>query len=193
MTDARLPERWLNDRRFARLSDAGFRLYAVSLMWAVANRTDGILAVDDLPLIPGVNLGRADELARAGLWEQHEDGWLVVDYDQTQTSSAQLESAERARVLARERKARQRAREKEQEPPPDPVVLRDVTRDNTGQDRPGQATTGSTKGRPEQNVACERCSGPVEDVRAVAGWPDCGECARSASWPPVRQPGAGVA
>jgi hypothetical protein len=39
MTDARFPERWLNDRRLLRLSDAAFRLFVISLTWSVSNRT----------------------------------------------------------------------------------------------------------------------------------------------------------
>jgi hypothetical protein len=38
MTDARFPERWLQDRRVLRLSDVGFRLFTLSLAWSVSNR-----------------------------------------------------------------------------------------------------------------------------------------------------------
>jgi hypothetical protein len=68
MTDARFPERWLNDRRLLRLSDAAFRLFVVSLTWSVSNRTDGELDASDLALMPGIDPTAAGELARAGLW-----------------------------------------------------------------------------------------------------------------------------
>ena len=41
MTDARFPERWLNDRRVLRLPDDAFRLFVLSLAWSVANQADG--------------------------------------------------------------------------------------------------------------------------------------------------------
>ena len=44
MTDARMPERWLSDRRLLRLSDAAYRLHLTGLLWSVANRTDGEVA-----------------------------------------------------------------------------------------------------------------------------------------------------
>ena len=43
MTDARLPERWLNDGRLQRVSASAYRLFGNGLMWTVANRTDGHL------------------------------------------------------------------------------------------------------------------------------------------------------
>ena len=40
MTDARLPERWLNDRRLQRHSADHYRAFVNALLWSVANRTD---------------------------------------------------------------------------------------------------------------------------------------------------------
>ena len=65
MTDARFPERWLNDRRVLRLPDDAFRLFVLSLAWSVANRTDGVLKDDDLPLIPGYSPEPAAALTSA--------------------------------------------------------------------------------------------------------------------------------
>ena len=133
MTDARLPERWLNDRRLLRLPDDAFRLFATSLMWSVANRTDGVLYDDDLALIPGVNPGLADPLAKAGLWKREWDRWLIIEFEETQTTRTELEAAARARRAQRDKKRRQRAA-KAAAVPGD--VPRDTTR--TGQDRTGQ-------------------------------------------------------
>ena len=110
MTDARFPERWLNDRRIVRLPDDAFRLFMMSLAWSVANKTDGRLYDDDLPLIPGVprsvvaaytDEGLAvvpldppaavQKLVKAELWERVADYWLITDFEDTQTSRSDLE------------------------------------------------------------------------------------------------------
>jgi hypothetical protein len=137
MTDARFPERWLNDRRLLRLSDAAFRLFVISLTWSVSNRTDGVLDTGDLTLIPGVNPAAAGELARAGLWmaggspSPTAAPWLIIEFASTQTSSSELQILTNARRREREKKRRQRAR-----------VLGDVPGEvspGTAQDRLGQA------------------------------------------------------
>jgi hypothetical protein len=109
VVDARIPERWLNDRRITRLSDPGWRLHTFALLWSVANRTEGWLDEDDLADIPRVDPKRMAELEAAGLWEQHGGQWAFVDFDSTQTTNAELDAAEAARKAAREKKARQRA------------------------------------------------------------------------------------
>jgi hypothetical protein len=132
MTDARFPERWLNDRRLVRLPDAVFRLFIVSLAWSVANRTDGRIYDDDLPLIPGgQDGGHVWILADTGIWIRCHDRsyWLIADFEETQTTREQLEATATARQKARDKKRRQRAAAS--------VVPRDNTR--PGQARPGQA------------------------------------------------------
>ena len=54
MTNANLPDRWLSDRRFRRenLSDAAFRADANSLIYAVGNRTEGVIEPADIRFIP---------------------------------------------------------------------------------------------------------------------------------------------
>lgn len=149
MTDARLPERWLNDRRLLRLRDDTFRLFATSLMWSVANKTDGVLDDDDLPLIPGVNPGIAGELAKAGLWKREQDHWLIVEFEETQTTSADLDHLAYQRRQARDRKRRERARRVTRDVP------RDVTADSTrtGQARTGQAPRNVVPGTGEHEIA----------------------------------------
>lgn len=73
MTDARIPERYLMDRRIARLNDAAFRSWVVATLWAVANRTDGMIERDDLPLVPQLNPASVDALIDSGLWTANED------------------------------------------------------------------------------------------------------------------------
>jgi hypothetical protein len=136
VTDARFPERWLNDRRVLRLPDDAFRLFVCGLAWSVANKTDGYLSDEDLRLIPGVNLGAAVVLQDAELWWGHMHGWQITEFEDTQTSAAQLEAAALAR-RANDRKRQARHRRA--------LLSRDSSRDNprdntrTGQARPGKA------------------------------------------------------
>lgn len=111
MTDARHPERWLTDRRFLRLSDAAHRLYSTALLWSVANRTDGVLFDDDLPLLPCVDVSRTEELGAAGLWHHDAGLWVIQDYAATQTSRDDLETLEAERRRQRAKMARRRARQ----------------------------------------------------------------------------------
>ena len=73
MTDARFPERWLNDRRIVHLSDRAFRTFVLTLAWAAANRTDGRLDLDDLAFVRGADEACAVELMTADLWESYLD------------------------------------------------------------------------------------------------------------------------
>lgn len=150
MADARMPDRYLLDRRFVRLEDEHFRSYVVALMWTVSNRTDGEILPGDLALIPGFRAGSASALVAAGLWTPQADGWQITDYMDTQTSRAEFEKMEKKRVSDRERKARSRAASSGGDDGPGGGVTPDVTADVTpdratdhiGKARQGQARTG---------------------------------------------------
>lgn len=116
MTDARLPERWLNDRRLLRLSDAEFRAYITSLLWSVSNRTDGHLESDDLDLIPGAREA-SGALVKAQLWTSTKGVLEVTDYASTQTSSDELAVLENVRRNNRAAQARKRASAKQDKEP----------------------------------------------------------------------------
>lgn len=162
MTDARFPERWLNDRRIVRLSDADFRSFVVALAWAVSNRTDGRVEADDLPLVPGFSESSMRALTDARLWSLEGEGWQIVDFEGTQSTRAQLDGLDHRRQVDRERQARRRAQHRD--PDPEPLsrdesrdVTRDVHRDTkarTGQDRQGQAARASS-GEPIDPVTSE--------------------------------------
>jgi hypothetical protein len=165
MTDARFPERWLNDRRILRLSDAAHRLFVTALAWSVSNRTDGVIDDDDLPLIPGVDVDRARELDRAGLWDRYSDHWLILDYDSTQTTRDQLDRLDRVRRAEREKKARQRERKAAREDVeqvdsgndgdcPPALSPGTVPRDDTGQDRQGKDRQGALEAGAKVCVDC---------------------------------------
>lgn len=139
MTDARLPERWLNDRRVLLASADAWRLYTFALMYTAANRSDGLILPDDLTLIPTVNPDCAAELVKLGLWERCEDGWQVAGFAKTQATREELERLDKARDKDRLRKQRARAAA-----PVRVDVQADVHRDTarTGQARTGQDRTG---------------------------------------------------
>jgi hypothetical protein len=163
VTDARYPERWLNRRAILRLSDGAFRLFVIGNVFAVANRTDGLLHTDDLPLLLGADPGYADELSKAGLWELIGDRWLLLDYADTQTSRHDLEVLDNVRRRDRDKKRRQRA------------VPRDVPRDSRRDDtRTGQDRTGVGEGQDNarENVNFD------DDVTSLPAEPDdtCSVC-----------------
>lgn len=109
MTDARLPERYLMDRRIVRLSHAHRSSYFMATLWAVSNRTDGHIGRDDLSLIPTFDRSAIDALIENGLWAVTQSGWIDVEFQFVQTSKAGLEAAETARAVDRDRKRRGRA------------------------------------------------------------------------------------
>jgi hypothetical protein len=138
MTDARFPERWLNDRRILRLPDDAFRMFVTGLAWSVSNRTNGVIFDDDLELLPRVTPPAAAHLAAAGLWTRQEDGgfWVIADFGGTQTTREQLEATELARKKARDKKRKQRAAAA-----PSPGTSPGTTQARPGQARKGQAGT----------------------------------------------------
>ncbi len=142
MTDARFPDRWLSDRRIMRLTAEHFRSFMTSLAWSVTNRTDGFIHPDDLGLIPHFSAGAPKAFVAAGLWSPLDKGWVITEFQMTQTTREQLAQLDAARVKEREKKARQRAAKAAASTSTDEPVPRDVPQDvpqeYTGQDRQGQ-------------------------------------------------------
>jgi hypothetical protein len=105
MTDARFPERWLNDRRIQQLPSDAIVALLNAYMWSVSNRTDGVIKFADLELIPRCKPCDADTLTEVRLWKRRQDGWLLIDYAKTQRSRKQLDSDDEYRERERERVA----------------------------------------------------------------------------------------
>lgn len=145
MTDARLPERWLTDRRLQRLTPEHRDSYVWALVWSVSNRTDGLIEPEDLALIPNFTPGAPAALINAGLWAALDEGWLIVDFPSTQTTRAEHEILENARAREREKKARQRAKaasskdSAHSDVPGDSTEGPEAGQHRIGQDRLGQA------------------------------------------------------
>lgn len=108
MTDVRLPERWITDRRVLLTTPPVWRLYTFALMYSVANRSDGVILPDDLQMMPTISADCAAELVKLGLWERRRDGWRITDFTATQSSRDELDQLERIRAAERDKKRRQR-------------------------------------------------------------------------------------
>lgn len=135
MADARLPERYLADRRILRLTDAERSSLFIATLWSVSNRTDGRIERGDLAIIPMFREEAVHTLVVHGLWiEDGDDAWVIADYARDQTSRTEFEVLENARRREREKKRRQRSQKD--------GVPRDVPGGQsrgTAQDRQGQA------------------------------------------------------
>jgi hypothetical protein len=142
VTDARFPDRWLNDRRVVRLSDSAFRTFVTTLTWSVSNRTDGFLERDDLELVRGANERDVTALVASGLWGTSGDDFVITDFRATQTSRSEHDVLENVRRGDREKKARQRANRDSDSPSPEQspgtASPGNFPRDRIGQDRTGR-------------------------------------------------------
>lgn len=140
MTDTRVPEQWLYDPRWLRLSPTVRADALAWLVWSVAQRRDGMLEIADLELCTWrTSMDSLPVLIKAGIVKQLDADHIVfVDFSDTQTSSADLAAAEDMRRKARERQRKSRAKRAESRSEP---VTRDghvTQQDRTGQDRKGQ-------------------------------------------------------
>ncbi|WP_065289263.1 hypothetical protein [Mycolicibacter kumamotonensis] len=185
MTDARLPERWLSDRRLQRLSAEHYRTFINALLWSVTNRTDGRIEREDVGLIPHWSANAAKAFVDAGLFTPQSDGWLISDYAATQTARSELETLERIRQRDRLKKARKRAGDTDDDgdSPGDSGGRSpgDSTGDSPGEVSPGTAQEGRQAGRKEGNegervaTAIDSEAAPVAAVnghrRQTADWP----------------------
>lgn len=139
MADARIPERYLVDRRIMRLSDAERSSLFLATLWSVSNRTDGRIERGDLGIIPMFRAEVVHALVVHGLLvEDGEDAWVIADYQRDQTSRTEFEVLENARRREREKKRRQRS-QKDSVPGDVPGGLsRGTAQDRQGQARQGQ-------------------------------------------------------
>jgi hypothetical protein len=116
MTDTRLPSRWLLDPTYNALSDGAWRTFTRLLMWSVDARTDGVIQLDQLDLIPRARAEHVPELTAAGVADVRAGVLTLTCFTSTQTSREQLEAAEAAReaerAADRERKRRDRLHKK---------------------------------------------------------------------------------
>lgn len=158
MTDARLPERYLMDRRLGRLSDADFRGYMTALLWSVSNRTDGRIDSSDLPLIPHFKAS-PQRLVDGELWTEVEGGgWTISDFGLTQSSRSELEQLEQIRKADRDKKRRQRAAKSSESPP----AFTDAEGESPGRSRgrvPGTGPGTSQAGKGQSEVTSGQSSG----------------------------------
>jgi hypothetical protein len=159
MTDARFPERWLNDRRVLRLSSDAFRLYVFALAWSVANKTDGVLHDQDLALMPAQRAdvtALANELWISGLWARDGGLWQITDFEETQTTADDLTALSNARRRQRDKMRRRRAAAAGTGTGTGTVPGHVPGHSSGNSTRTGQARPGAPKGSSEPQL----CTGP---------------------------------
>ena len=113
MTDTRIPDRWMQQGRFRRLTDRQFRSYFVALVWTVSERTEGVVRPEDVGLIVDFDAEAIPVFLESRLWRKVRSGWLIVDFDETQTTRAELDAIDVRRAADRERKKVERAAARE--------------------------------------------------------------------------------
>ncbi len=171
MTDARFPERWLNDRRVVRLNDAAFRTFVTTLAWSVANRTDGVVELDDLDFIHGADPRAVPTLVGCGLWSTSKKSvFLITVFRETQTSRHELEVLDNVRRRDREKKARQRSKTSSEDESPGTSL--------------GTASPGTVPGDCIGEDRKAGQEGQAREVRSLFGVPVVAE-----AWPTVSAPG----
>lgn len=140
MADARIPERYLVDRRIMRLTDAERSSLFLATLWSVSNRTDGRIERGDLPIIPMFREEVVHTLVVHGLWvEDGPDAWMIADYQRDQTTRSQFEVLDNNRRRERDKKRRQRSKKEEEVPGDVPGGLsRGTLQARQGQARQGQ-------------------------------------------------------
>lgn len=176
------------DRRIARLRDAEFRALCMAMLWSVSNRTDGVIEVEDVDLIPRFDATAAGVLVEADILEVTARGWLLSDFAATQTSRSELQTLENARRRDREKKARQRGRQSQPDVVPEAPDPGDTSADvpgdvspGTAQERTGRTGQAGSRQRNSQGLgsisadACAVAPDPLGD--ALIGLADrCGVC-----------------
>ena len=162
MTDVRVPERWLMDRRVMRLNSDEFRAFILGYLWSVSNRTDGFIDREDLSLVPGMTGQIVAILVSIELWAAETGGFRMVDFDATQSSKHDLEVLENARRADREKKARLRASAKS------PLVFSSAPGDSPGDESQGQHRQ-ERQARDNRQVRDKTQADPMRWATAVIG------------------------
>lgn len=138
MTDTRLAESFLTNPKTDALSDAGFRVYVLALVWSTTHGTDGFVPGRALRYLhpEGSDQSLVDELVKARLWEPFSGGWNIHDFLTYQTPAALKQQLDEARKQQRakdaERKRNQRAKKGAGKPTVPKDVPVDVPRDEMG-------------------------------------------------------------
>ncbi len=186
MVDARVPDRWLTDRRWLRLTPRERHDGISLLLWAVAVRSDGILDRRDLHLCPWpIEVGSVAALLAGGLLLEIDDDHVgFADWSGSQTTRAELDAAAEMRRKGRERQRRHRAKKAGEEVTTNLVVTRDghVTQQAEAEAEAeaevnARASREKSAGLTVQSASGLRCSRhPNGDTGEACG--ECGEVRR---------------
>jgi hypothetical protein len=168
---------WGHPKRLG-LPYSAIGLWTVAGSWVARNLTDGHVPRAVLTILSGTRKDAA-ALVQAGLWVEHEDGWMFKDWDHYQKTKAQIE---RDREAARKRMGKARngfkevELEGEQEDDVTPDVRANIDRSDasssTSQSIPGQAKPSQsipTNNYLEGEPPSPHCSKHPEGTEAPCG------------------------
>lgn len=114
MVDARLPGRWLMERRMRAMSRGAWSLFTTALMFCNEQLTDGVIFKEELRLLhQEPTEAECDELERLGLWHRDGPRFVFTDWDKglgQTTSEAFLGERERKRKNQADKRERERTK-----------------------------------------------------------------------------------
>lgn len=97
MTWVRLDDGFLDHPKFLKAGPLAGYLAICAIAWSGRNLTDGHIPEEQLPRLINLEGLRvkpkdlADKLVKIGLWDRTEEGWLVHDFHEYQSSRAEVE------------------------------------------------------------------------------------------------------
>lgn len=171
MTDARFPDRWLNDRRIMSLSPTGFRSFIAALSWSVSNMTDGIICRSDILFMPKLFAETSiPELTKNNLLRvKSSTEWELVDFAESQSSKAELEAYFKKKAYDRRYQAQKRAEKAAQKAGETSAQSSGSYDESYESSRQGKARTGKDR----QGLVSNPVSVVDPDTGEVrSGWPE---------------------
>lgn len=97
MTWVRLDDGFADHPKFLKAGPLAGYLAICAIAWSGRNLTDGEIPEEQLPRLVNLDGFRvkhrdlADRLVQIGLWHRKEDGWLIHDFHEYQSSRAEVQ------------------------------------------------------------------------------------------------------
>lgn len=193
MTWVKLDDQFFTHPKALAAGKDGRALFIAGLCYSSAHLTDGTIPKPALSIVAAmahVKQSSARQVVAAGLWEEHDDRYVVHDYLDHQTSRERVE-AERGRAKQRKDRFKERQKERQQNGGGNAVRNGDGTdpeRALEAEERRGEKSSSSnrfTKGDPDNGP-----DGPDDDPKTT---PDQAVCTVAERRMELEHPdGAGV-